>query len=222
MPLPKAVIGFVHPDHVRAEFLTSMIAMQRRTRVPIDAVLHVHSGPNIARARNAIAAQFLQSRAEWLLTVDTDMVFRYDTLDRLVAAADASLRPVMGAFCLMHETVGGTGNPLPTLYEVSDGVNGIGFARYTEWPDDAVMRVGATGTGCLLIHRGVFELMAADKRPNVTSRAWPWFRESSVDGRPLGEDLTFMIRCGIIGVPIHVHTGIRVGHMKSTMMGTVG
>jgi hypothetical protein len=217
MPLPKAVIGYVHPDHVRAEFMASMLGLQRRTRTPIDGIKHVHSGPNIARARNTLTRAFLATNAEWLLMVDTDMVFAPDVLDRLIAAADPIRRPVMGAFCLMQETLGG--DPLPTLYEVSEGVNGLGFARYQEWPDDAVMRVGATGTGCLLAHRGVFHLLDSDERTH--DPVWPWFREASLRGRPIGEDLTFMLRCGVAGIPIHVHTGIRVGHVKATVMGKV-
>lgn len=218
MPVTKAVIGCVHPDHVRAEFAFSMLAMQRRTRTAIDGIKHVHSGPNIARARNALVREFLATtNAEWLLTIDTDMVFRPDLLDRLVAAADPVARPVMGAFCHMQETLGG--DPQPTLYEVAEGVNGLGFARYTEWPDDAPMRVGATGTGCVLIHRGVFETLDADARTH--DDVWPWFREASLQGRPIGEDLVFMMRCGVVGIPIHVHTGIKVGHVKSHVMGAL-
>jgi hypothetical protein len=220
MPLPKvtkAVVGYVHPDYVRAEFMVSMLGLQRRTRTAIDGFEPIHSGPNIARARNALTRAFLATNAEWLLTVDTDMVFAPDVLDRLIAAADPVLRPVMGAFCLMQETLDGEG--LPTLYEVAEGVNGLGFARYTEWPDDAVIRVGATGTGCLLVHRGVFEILDADERTH--DDVWPWFREASLHGRPIGEDFTFMLRCGVAGIPIHVHTGVRVGHIKSTMMGKV-
>lgn len=212
------VVGYVHPDHVRAEFLTSMLGMCRRTRTSIDAIKPVHSGPNISRARNAIVRAFLtETAAPWLLQVDTDMVFQHDLLDRLVHAAHPVNRPIMGAFCHMQETLGG--DPVPTLYEVAEGVNGLGFARYTEWPDDAVMRVGATGTGCLLVHRSVFEILDADTRTH--DPVWPWFREASLQGRPIGEDLTFMLRCGVAGIPVHVHTGIRVGHVKSTMMGTV-
>lgn len=218
MPLDKAVIGFVHPDHVRAEFMTSMLAMQRRTRVPIDGIKHVHSGPNIARARNALARNFLaESSAPWFLTIDTDMVFTPDTLDRLVRAGHPTDRPIVGALCMMQETLGG--DPQPTLYEVSEGVNGLGFGRYTEWPEDSVMRVGATGTGCLLIHRSVFEILDGDTRTH--DDVWPWFREASLQGRPIGEDLVFMLRCGVAGLPVHVHTGVQVGHVKSTTLGKV-
>ena len=34
----------------------------------------------------------------------------------------------------------------------------------------------------------------------------------------VGEDLTFCLRCAAAGVPVHVHTGVRAGHMKTTML----
>jgi hypothetical protein len=51
----------------------------------------------------------------------------------------------------------------------------------------------------------------------------PWFKEVPV-GAPLalmGEDLTFCLRCQAAGIPVHVHTGIQVGHMKPVMLGKV-
>lgn len=222
-----AVIGYVHPHLVHAAFMHSMLGLQRRTRTSIDGIKHVESGPNIARARNALVWQFLgTSRAPWLLQVDTDMVFAPDVLDRLIAAADPVNRPVMGALCHMQETIGG--DPLPTVYELieeeqPDGADGppkVGFARYTVIPDDAPMKVGATGTGCLLVHRQVFERMAGD--PRTTSAAWPWFKESQLNDRPIGEDYTFMLRLAMLGIPVHVDQTVQVGHMKSQMMGKVG
>jgi GT2 family glycosyltransferase len=38
----------------------------------------------------------------------------------------------------------------------------------------------------------------------------------------MGEDLTFCLRAAAAGYPIHVHTGVQVGHMKSTTLGKVG
>lgn len=214
-----AVIGYVHPEHVHSAFMASMLALQRRTRTSIDAIKHVQSGPNIARARNALVRSFLtETTAPWLLMVDTDMVFAADALDRLVAAASPQ-RPVMGALCHMQETPGGP--PLPTMYELirEDG-GSVGFARWTGVEGDEPVKVGATGTGCLLVHRDVFELMETDGR--TTSKAWPWFKESQLEGRPIGEDYTFMLRLAMLGVPVHVHVGVQVGHVKSTMLGSVG
>src|SRR5229473_1277735 len=54
-------------------------------------------------------------------------------------------------------------------------------------------------------------------------REWPddaCVRVSAI-GAPLalmGEDLTFCLRAGAAGIPVHVHTGVKVGHMKTTML----
>ncbi len=48
----------------------------------------------------------------------------------------------------------------------------------------------------------------------------PWFRESAI-GAPMslmGEDLTFCLRCAAAGIPVHVCTGVKAGHMKTTML----
>jgi hypothetical protein len=37
----------------------------------------------------------------------------------------------------------------------------------------------------------------------------------------MGEDLTFCMRAAAAGLPIHVHTGIQVGHVKTTVLGKV-
>jgi hypothetical protein len=34
----------------------------------------------------------------------------------------------------------------------------------------------------------------------------------------MGEDLTFCLRLGAAGIPVHVATAVRAGHMKTTML----
>jgi hypothetical protein len=49
--------------------------------------------------------------------------------------------------------------------------------------------------------------------------AAPWFRETPVGPMALmGEDMTFCLRCAAAGIPVHVHTGVKAGHMKTTML----
>ena len=78
------------------------------------------------------------------------------------------------------------------------------------------MRVTGTGCDALLIHRDALEAVAKHSE----DAAAPWFRESAV-GAPMslmGEDLTFCLRCAAAGIPVHVHTGVKAGHMKTTML----
>src|SRR5258707_14599166 len=85
---------------------------------------------------------------------DTDMVLPADTLDRLTAAADPAERPVVGALCFSLDK----GEKLCTMYELTGAEPGrVAFTRYQSWPEDAVMRVSATGAACLLMHRDALE-----------------------------------------------------------------
>lgn len=212
-----AVIGYCTGGFNRHEFTESLLATVMEGRTPVDAVLALEWGPNISTARNRIADDFLTRPTPWLLMCDTDMVFAGDALDRLIAVADPADRPVMGALC--YSPVAG-GGPYPTMYElVEKGPGRIGFVRPETVPDDQVVRVSATGTGFLLIHRSVLEKV----RETSGDVSAPWFRESPA-GEPLslmGEDLTFCLRAGAAGFPVHVHTGVQAGHMKPVMLGKV-
>jgi GT2 family glycosyltransferase len=211
-----AVIGYCHPGTVRAEFAASLLSVAMEGKTPLDAVITLEWGPNISTARNKISDDFLTRPTPWLLMCDTDMVFAGDALDRLIEAADPAERPIVGALCYSPLN----GAEYPTMYELVDkGEGRIGFVRPETVPDDQLVRVSATGTGFLLIHRSVLEKV----RDTSKDIAAPWFREMPA-GEPLslmGEDMTFCLRAGAAGIPVHVHTGVQVGHMKPVMLGKV-
>lgn len=217
--MDHAVVGYVHGGVVRAEFTASLLALAMEGGTPLDAVIAWESGPNISTARNMIVSKFLlEQSAPWLLMADTDMVFAADALARLIAAADPHERPVVGGLCYQRSPDGG--DALPVMYEFGENEAGrLAFTRYTSWPEDACVRVGATGTAFLLAHRDALDAVAVA----TGDVAAPWFRESAI-GAPLtllGEDLTFCLRCGLAKVPVHVHTGVQVGHVKPVMLGKV-
>jgi len=212
-----AVIGYVTGGFNRHEFTASMLETVMKGETPVDAVLTYESGPNISTPRNLIVDEFLrQQRAPWLLMVDTDMVFSGSALDRLIAAADPAERPIVGALCFSPAA----GEVRPTMYEITQKDSGaLGFVHWETWPENTCVKVSATGTGFLLMHRGALERVAAASKDTAA----PWFRESPV-GAPLtlmGEDMTFCLRAGAAGIPVHVHTGVQVGHMKPEMLGKV-
>jgi hypothetical protein len=210
----RAVIGFIHPGTVRAEFCASLLAVVMEGASHIETVLTLESGPNISTARNKLCDRFLRRHdAAWLFMCDTDMVFPADTVDRLISSADPVACPVLGAVCWSLDG----GVKQATMYELTEAGEGrLAFRRYSSWPEDTVMRVSATGAACLLVHRDA--LAAVEK--HAGDLAAPWFRETGI-GAPLalmGEDMTFCLRCAAAGVPVHVHTGVKAGHMKATML----
>ena len=210
--MADAVIGYVHPGTVRAEFAASLLAVCMEGQTRVRTVIALESGPNISTPRNLIVRDFLEDGlAPWLLMADTDMWFAADALDRLIAAADPVERPVVGGLCWSLDK----GERFPTMYELTQKDGRLAFVRYADWPEDACMRVSATGAAFLLMHRDALEAV----RKHAGDPAAPWFRESAVGPLALmGEDMTFCMRCAAADIPVHVHTGVKIGHMKTTML----
>lgn len=160
------------------------------------------SGANVATPRNEIVREFVASDIDYLWFIDTDMVFEDDVLERLIERAHPVERPIVGALCFSLQN---GMKARPTIYRVrGDRQVGVEY----DYPVDKLYEVDATGTGCLLIHRSVFEKMDDNS-------AYPWFRESSLGNTPIGEDITFCIRARALGFPIYVDTSIKVGHEKT-------
>src|SRR5690606_27756582 len=85
-------------------------------------------------------------------------------------------------------------------------------------------QVGASGTGCVLIHRRVLE--AVGERWATSPWPWfqysPWLRTDPDTGEQipdvLGEDYTFFLRAQAEGFPCFVDTTIEAGHIKKRIL----
>lgn len=214
------VLGYVHPGQVSAQFMQSVMDLfiadenrgSRSRLVRRGAILAVGSGPRIASARNDVVRGFLRTSAEWLLMVDTDMVFTPADVDALFQVADPVERPLVGGLCFGG---GRAGIVFPTLYVLQPPIDGAPPVRVVEnYPDDALCRVDATGAAFLLGHRSVYEPMGEHYGEPA-----PWFVEGTVyHGLSFGEDWAFCMRAKDMGVPLYVHTGVKIGHMKAQVL----
>lgn len=223
----KVVLGYCSPGEVRTEWHESLLGLvaadARRPQADriIAGRLGMTSSANIAGARNTIAKAFLDGPHEWLLMVDADMVFDPDAVDQLLAAADPDRAPIVGGLCFGVE-----GDRLfPTLYDIGGTPDRPEVLRYGEYPPNTLFRVFATGAAFLLIHRSALERIR-DYREGGRGfgDVFPWFQETTFrdaagrDVMPMSEDVTFCWRAGVVGVPIHVHTGVSVGHVKPRVL----
>lgn len=209
------LIGYVHPGQVSAYFLQSLVGTllyDRTARRRVAGILNDWSSANISSSRNKIVAQFLDEHtAEWLLFIDSDMAWDVQAPDELLAVADPEHAPIVGGLCF-----GSAEDQLfPTIYAMGELEDGQPITmRLRNFPDDTLVRCAATGAAFLLIHRGVLEQMrAAQMNP-----AFPWFQETAMAGQPCSEDITFCLRAGMLGRPVHVHTGIHIGHHKTHVL----
>lgn len=196
-------------------------------------------GTNVSHNRNQLAKVFLEGGWEWLWFIDDDMTFEPDILDRLMAVADEKERPIVGALCFARLR-GEQQEVVATIYNLAEKDGEFKLVRQTGYPRDQLVRVTATGTGCLLVHRRVFiELAKRWQTP------WPWFDytewghqfsswgkipgtdvEYAGPGDHIGEDITFCLRVGSPHgnredydgsgevFPVYVDTRIKCGHVK--------
>lgn len=211
----KVAIGYCHPGEVSGDFCGSLMTTILANPNLVQGVIAQRSGPRVAEARNLIIQQFFKADAlqdtPWLWFVDADMTFPPDTLPRLLAAADARSRPIVGGLCF----AGGDGHPVyPTLYRLTEEGEYEAIADYPE----GLVKVDATGAACLLIHQSALVTIgeAFNTMPNGNPSAYPWFVEgvTTKSGRPMGEDIALCSRANVCGIPIHVDTRVKIGHRK--------
>ena len=170
--------------------------------------LSMRSGANICRARNALVVEFLKTDCEWAWWCDTDMVFQPDMLARLLTAAERADTKIVGALCVLV----GDSDLTPTLFvDDPDTITKVSH----NYPDDVVVEVAATGTGCLLVHREVFEAI----QQAAGGSEFCWFTEGERVGgdgigRWIGEDVNFCLIARSLGYRVYVDCTTHVGHQK--------
>lgn len=188
------------------------------------------SSDGITQARNRVVRDFLEgSQTPWLWWIDTDMGFAPDTIDRLIEAADPVERPVVGGLCFaQRDDLGSDGmggyrpSVWPVLMDWSDKPGNVGFLPRLDYPLDTVTPAVGTGSACILIHRSVFERMREKQDDPTWSRWYSKLPTPSGNGEDLAEDLSFCLRMRELGIPLHVHTGVKTTHMKPTWLAEDG
>jgi len=211
----RVVIAYIHPGQTSGYFtqaLVNTLMYDQATERHVVGCLNEWSSANVSSARNSLTRRFLDEYdAEWLLWIDADMAFEHDALPALLASADAETRPIVGGLCFGAAF----GALFPTIYQFVRRDDGKPTTvRVPDYPLDTVVPCAATGAAFVLIHRRVLETI----RDHGFNEAFPWFQETELGGQPAGEDITFCIRAGICGFPVHVNTAVKIGHHKSTVL----
>lgn len=216
-PQGDVMVAWVHSEMVAHSWFTSILhTVLTSTRVgPYCAMKFGTDG--LVAARNNVAVQFLDSPAQWLFWVDTDMGFTPDTVDRLLASADPVERPVVGALAFANRETHTDGlggyhcRAVPTLYswgETADGKSG--FTPMWDYPRDQVVEVAATGSACIVIHRSVMEAV----RDRFGAGSWYGRLTNPTTGQLIGEDMSFCYRVREVGHRVWVDTSVKTNHLK--------
>lgn len=216
-------VGFLHPGHyssVFADSLTELLFFDAGHKQRIVSHPHGRMGKScgsggIVDGRNKLAQVMCdESEADWLFMVDSDMGFAPDSVERLIEAAHAIDRPVVGGLAFAHKTDGRSSfggvryRCTPTVYDYYEDDERVGFVPRFDYERDRLVEVSATGAAIVLVHRLALEAVRA-KFGDV------WFDTiRHPKGAHFSEDLSFSVRLAACDIPLHIHTGVKTVHDK--------
>jgi hypothetical protein len=218
-------VAYVHDGaeiaHSFAESFESLLLHDMTREQPrlLGGFVKMRCGTNgLVGARNRAVTGFLEAaKADWLLWVDSDMGFRPDALEQLIAHADPVERPIVGALCFAQKETelddyhGYRTEVRATIFNwvQTDPDKPPWFTARAWYPPNALVKCAGTGSAFILIHRTVFERIADEYGPAC------WYDQIRADdGELIGEDISFCMRANALGFPVYVHTGVRTSHMK--------
>jgi hypothetical protein len=155
----------------------------------IQAVLDVPYRHDIHKARNQMVKQFLATDCDALLNVDTDILYKPEDVERMIAWDKPMVAGAyLSEFDLLDTCVRGP-NGLPVQIGLPDEPTEVLF----------------TGAGFTLIKREVFEKIPYDT----------WYDlHAEEDGFKHGEDWSFCVRVRQAGYAIILDPAVRLGHLK--------
>jgi hypothetical protein len=209
---------YKHSNPVTAAINVAMALDFGKDKIRFDMAI---GDAKIEHARNRLAHKFLETDAKWLLMIDDDIIpaigrpnwFRYwvqgarqildmplqrHVLHRLVGAG----KTLVGAAYFGRQEGG--------ALMASDQR----LASKARTYEDAVVPVDWVGTGCMLIHRKVFDDIRSkygdSLKINVPDYEYDYFRPFD---SARGEDVSFCIRAKEAGHQPHLDLGLPVFHV---------
>lgn len=224
---PRIVLGLITRDSIHVDTALSILAASQANIGITSVQVHKH-GPYLDDARNLLVQLCLDHAPpwDWLMMVDSDMVFAPADIATLIGAvASPHLTPVIGG---VYANPDAKGRANPVVYRWGDFDRGDmlvpSFVQMSKkeladsqnWAlvDGDVVGVGCVGTGFLAIHRSILVTLLDTYRPPFL----PWFDEPIINGVHMGEDMGFCRRVLDLGYPVLVHRGVRLGHHKATYL----
>lgn len=209
---PTIALGYIRGHEVAGRFTESLVDAllfdlnawkQINGRVVKQFCAHY-----LNEGRNALVREFLDNPAyrdaEILVSLDTDQTFKPEQVLHLAELVDAETRPVVSGLYYACDYLGEQVRPV-MLRRRADGA----LVSDWEFKRGTLVDVDVVGMGFCAIHRSVLERMR-----ELAGDTWYDFDETE-RGAFMPEDNAFCRRVKeYLGLPIVVHTGIVVGHLK--------
>ena len=185
-------------DQVAAPFASSLATLNKKGNCVIDMI----TGSLIYDSRNKIASHAIKTEADLVLWLDADMVFKPDTLEKLIADIDKGADIVSALYFRRAKPY------TPVAFgeiNITDDGKAAGWSDY-KGPLTGIHEVGGVGFGCVL--------MKTDVLIDCFAKYGTCF--SPLAG--FGEDLSFCWRARQEGYKIMLDTDIKCGHVGNMIV----
>lgn len=158
-------------------------------------------------ARNMMIKKLLNYKKipDYFFFIDSDMVFAYDTLEKLV---NANKDVITGLYFQKHKP------HYPLIWKIrSFKINNNKIKKkyvwHTEFKANQIEEIDACGAGALLVKSSVFKKVGS-----------PWF-QFKIDSNacPVGEDIYFCKKLQNNGFKLYSHNGTFIDHIGNAVIG---
>ncbi len=183
----------------------TLIACQANN-IPVKSATRV-SGNQIAKQRQSLFDRWADEiKTDWLLWVDSDIVITYESLLKILDAADKDTRKIVsGVYFISLEREGTLMKPLACVYNFTKDMSKI---EHIDLPTNEIIKADASGFGFVLMHKSVI-----DPLRDITGDSFI-FAELNSRKDFVGEDIAFFMNAKKAGIQLYVHTGILLDHIK--------
>lgn len=207
-------IGWCDNDTVHGQFMQGVIETMldgNTNGKKIDSIIRIR-GNLIGRQRQMLFNRWANdAKTDWLLWVDSDICLNSQAIDYLWETADKVYRPVVsGVYFIYKDLDGTTPIPLPSIfYEMEENEF---LMRYVHpLPPEQIMQVDHAGFGLVLMHKSIIPKLREKFSDGFL------FAENIVSSKEehyIGEDIAFFRKLKQANIPLYVHTGALVNHIK--------
>lgn len=168
-------------------------------------------GTRVGKARTLNGHTFLESDAEWIFQIDTDMLWEPGEIIKLRQYAEKhDIKAISGFTVVLKNGV------WPHAYRY-DGISYVPWGEIEPGTDP--LKVDAVGSACFLVHRDVY-MDVAEHTHEFTDYLWNEEEYNEDLGYHVGQDLSFANRINrFTDHEIWYHPGAYFLHMKLTPYG---
>lgn len=189
----KVFIAIPSMDTLPALFCQSLALLQRAG----DTMVGFEVGSLVYNARNNLARQAIKAEADWVLWLDSDMVFAPDLLQRMLTVCTENKIDFLTGLCFRRKPP-----YTPCLFDRLEKIGrGASYTSLMSVPDGR-FQVGGCGFAGVLLSTDVLMSVAA----KFDGRMF-----DPMDG--FGEDVAFCWRARQCGYDIWCDSSIELGHV---------